>query len=470
MIAKMGFSQGDREAVIDNNQNNDPDFQRFKGKEMMIVTVPKYFHELVDFIEYKESKGMNVKIDTVSALMGVDTIQSVLLQKYNNDGLHFIILVGDIEDIPSPDFHGVPSDPTYVLLDGDDLIGDALISRISVKNTDELKNIMNKIIHYEKGEFLNWDWIKKAIVVGTWHFDGVNHTSGIVDVMRSQSGIFDSVEQILETDENPHAVLMESLETEGANMIVYNSHGGPDGFYSIEFRNHNIPLLETFGESFSFIHGAACSTGTFQSIEGDCFAEAILKTGTFENPAGPVAMLGFNKSTNPGPAMLAQRIAFKNLYFNEEITNIGELCYFSNLLAMEEFNEYLSELFYKHWHLFGDCSAPIWKTPPQSLSSFNDPFRGKNKSDILFHNYPNPFRNITNIHFELSVPTELFITIYDIKGNLIRTLSEGKSMEPGTYNLKWDARNNSGVRVNPGQYLIRFEYNNFVQTSKVLFQ
>jgi len=75
-------------------------------------------------------------------------------------------------------------------------------------------------------------------------------------------------------------------------------------------------------------------------------------------------MLAFSRSTSASPAMMAQRIAFKELYYNEKITTIGELCYYSNLLAMSEYSVSESESLYKHWHLFGDCSAPIWKHVP----------------------------------------------------------------------------------------------------------
>jgi len=243
-------------------------------------------------------------------------------------------------------------------------MGDALISRISVKNNSELKNIINKLLRYEKGEFETKDWISNAIVVGTHEFDGVNHTTGIANIMKDRTMYFKNVVQILQTDQNPHADFMEAIENQGANMVVYNSHGSENGFQSIEFSNSNIPELNTFGNSFPFIHGAACSTGTFNWSGGDCFAEAMLKTGTYEKPAGAIGMLAFSRNTMASPAMMAQRIAFKELYYEPKITTIGELCYFSGLLTMKEFNVSESEPFYKHWHLFGDCSAPIWKQIP----------------------------------------------------------------------------------------------------------
>ena len=364
LIASVLYSCAKEPDKPDLILNDTYSFDHFKGNKMMIITVNRYLDELQPFILYKRSLGMIVEVNTSSALQGVEAIKSAIQQKYSNGGLQFIILVGDIEDVPSPNYQGAPSDPSYTLLEGDDLTGDALISRISVKNNSELKNIINKLLRYEKGEFETKNWISNAIVVGTHEFDGVNHTSGIFNIMKDQTLYFKNVVQILQTDQNPHAEFMEAIENQGANMVVYNSHGSESGFHSIEFSNTNIPELNTYGNSFPFIHGAACSTGTFDWGGGDCFAEAILKTGTFEKPAGAIGMLAFSRSTNAQPAMMAQRIAFKELYYEPKITTIGELCYFSGLLAMKELNVSESEPLYKHWHLFGDCSAPIWKQIP----------------------------------------------------------------------------------------------------------
>jgi len=218
-------------------------FDRFKGTEMLIVTVNKFVEELQPFILYKKSLGIIVEVNTSSALIGVEAIKDAIRHKYSNGGIQFIILVGDIEDIPSPYFQGAPSDPSYTLLEGDDFIGDALISRISVKNPFELKNIVNKLLIYEKGEFASKEWVSNAIVVGTHEFDGVNHTSGIANLMKDQTSYFKNVVQILQTDQNLHADLMDAIENQGAKMIVFNSLGTENGFHSIEFSNSNISEL-----------------------------------------------------------------------------------------------------------------------------------------------------------------------------------------------------------------------------------
>lgn len=340
------------------------DFTKFKGTKMLIVTVPKFENELNEFIQYKESLGFEVELDLSSALIGANEIKEKIYQKYMHEGLNFVILVGDIEYVPSLMFEGQPSDPSYVLLEGDDLINEALLSRISVKETYELKNIINKLLFYQKGLFQNKAWISKAIVAGTHEFDGINHTMGIAQEMRERSDYFDCIVEIHENDADPSGVLINSIETIGANLIVMNSHGSYEGFYSIRFKNDDIRNLNGYGGSFPYIHGAACSTGEFQNSAGDCFAEVVMKTGTYENPEGAIGMSGFSCSTDPDPAMALQRVAFKELYFEEEIVTLGELLSFACIRVQGQFSDIQYERLYKHWHLFGDCSMPLWKKAP----------------------------------------------------------------------------------------------------------
>ena len=340
------------------------DLDRFEGNQMLIVSVPKYEAALAAFIDFKRSLGLQVELDVTSAVAGVDAIKDLLQERSRSTGLTYILLVGDIEDVPSPFYEGAPADPSYALLEGDDLRADALISRISVKNSAELRNMLRKFMVYERGEFAHSAWIARAVVVGLLQWDGFAHTSGIVAEMRNHNDYFQNVLQIMENDGDAHETLMQALSQQGANMIVYNSHGSEDGFHTIAFINSDIEGLADFAGSFPFIHGAGCSTGSFHWSEGDCFAEKILKTGSLENPSGPVAMLAFSRSANPVPAMRAQRKAFQELYFLDEVDTFGELCFLSNMYSMAFENAYEAEKFYKTWHLFGDCSMKIRKRWP----------------------------------------------------------------------------------------------------------
>ncbi len=102
------------------------------GNKMLIITTPKYESALDKYVVWKKAGGLDVELDTESVEKGVDAIKQKLQEKYDSEGLMYIILVGDIDDVPSimlraPNSspykeEGYPSDPSYTLLDGDDLM------------------------------------------------------------------------------------------------------------------------------------------------------------------------------------------------------------------------------------------------------------------------------------------------------------------------------------------------------------
>ena len=70
----------------------------------------------------------------------------------------------------------------------------------------------------------------------------------------------------------------------------------------------------------------------------------------------------------------------------------------------------------------------------------------------LDQNYPNPFNPNTVIPFSLNKPADVSLKIYNIQGQLIRSLTSGK-MNAGNYEFKWDARDDFGQKVVSGLYL-----------------
>jgi hypothetical protein len=80
----------------------------------------------------------------------------------------------------------------------------------------------------------------------------------------------------------------------------------------------------------------------------------------------------------------------------------------------------------------------------------------------LSQNYPNPFNPNTTIRFSLPVQTQLKINIYNMLGELVKTLSEG-IYEAGYYNINFDA-----AELSSGTYIYRLESNNFTETKKMI--
>ncbi len=68
--------------------------------------------------------------------------------------------------------------------------------------------------------------------------------------------------------------------------------------------------------------------------------------------------------------------------------------------------------------------------------------------------YPNPFNPATKIEFVLNRDNLTQLNIYNIKGELVRSLVN-ESLPTGTYAMTWDGRNAEGMGVASGQYFAR---------------
>ena len=94
------------------------------------------------------------------------------------------------------------------------------------------------------------------------------------------------------------------------------------------------------------------------------------------------------------------------------------------------------------------------------------------KDTQLLANYPNPFNPETWIPYQLSKPTDVTLTIYNIKGRVVRTLDLGHQ-RAGLYQTRgrsahWDGRNAVGEHVSSGVYFYTLTAGDFTATRKML--
>ena len=72
----------------------------------------------------------------------------------------------------------------------------------------------------------------------------------------------------------------------------------------------------------------------------------------------------------------------------------------------------------------------------------------------LGQNVPNPFNPQTEIRFVLPARTKVDLSIYDVRGRLVRSLVQG-SKDAGEQIVRWDGRNDRGSAVASGVYVYR---------------
>lgn len=95
--------------------------------------------------------------------------------------------------------------------------------------------------------------------------------------------------------------------------------------------------------------------------------------------------------------------------------------------------------------------------------------------------YPNPFVDNVNITLEITRSMDIFsgressviggsssVKIYDVRGELVKTISEREFMPPGSYNLQWDGTDRRQQKVAPGVYYCTLKIGERSRTKRVI--
>jgi hypothetical protein len=87
---------------------------------------------------------------------------------------------------------------------------------------------------------------------------------------------------------------------------------------------------------------------------------------------------------------------------------------------------------------------------------------------IVNNAYPNPFNPSTTISYGLPKNTHVKITVYDIRGRLVRTLQDG-NQNAGYHRIIWNTQNTNGGAVSSGIYIYRIEAEEFLGVGKLIY-
>ena len=84
----------------------------------------------------------------------------------------------------------------------------------------------------------------------------------------------------------------------------------------------------------------------------------------------------------------------------------------------------------------------------------------------LAQNFPNPFNPETTIQFDLAAEMTVSLRVYDITGQVVRTLVSA-NRSAGTYTELWNGTNEQGVKVGSGVYFYELKAGAFSSKKKM---
>jgi hypothetical protein len=112
--------------------------------------------------------------------------------------------------------------------------------------------------------------------------------------------------------------------------------------------------------------------------------------------------------------------------------------------------------------LAGVAGAGVWRRPLSEMITSAEPAACEITGQFLLQqNYPNPFNPNTTIKYELSAPSAVRLSVFDLLGREVSVLVNGRK-NAGSYEVTFD-----GSRLACGVYLYRIQAGDFIQSKKL---
>ena len=313
----------------------------------LVIASDSLLESASELAEYRQSRGFRTQVMTRSDILGGTTVSTAnwtnmarahinkLFKKLPAEETLFVVLVGDVEDVPEEGFtKPLPTTDCDNVLTGicftdnsiadldDDYIPDVALGRITASNNQEVRDYLQKVVNHEAG-YTPGLWNRRvSLYVGEagfspeidatleyFTFQGLDLISHAFDII----GAYDSENSSYYY--TPFHEKVVELINQGSLMSIYIGHGSEDWTQGLE--TDQLPEIKCENRLPVMVF-LACLNGNFDWGD-DSIAEAMMHL-----PDGPVAVFASSDESHPvGNAVLAYEVTRVGL--GERPLTAGEL-------------------------------------------------------------------------------------------------------------------------------------------------
>lgn len=345
---------------------------------MLIISYGDFMDEMAPFIEWKTKTGIPVEIIDVAEIGNATQIKTYIADYYNDNGLTFVLLVGDSPQVPSSVTGGNDSDVNYSYVVGNDHYPDLFVGRFSAENTTHIATMVERTIAYERTPNEE-SWYENAIGIASSEGPGDDNEYDYVHIRNIHTNklfpytytygyeFFDGSQGGEDAGGNPSTSIVAEAINSGASIINYVGHGSNTAWSTSGFSNNNVNSL-TNTDKLPFIISVACVNGNFVGLT--CFAEAWLRAENDGNPTGAVAAFMSTINQSWAPPMQGQD-DMNDILTEADENNIkrtfGGITMNGCMGMNDEYGSAGDEMT-DTWTIFGDPSLMVRTTTPQVLT------------------------------------------------------------------------------------------------------
>jgi hypothetical protein len=339
---------------------------------VLIITYDGFNAQAQPLAEAKRRRGISTHLVNKS---DVGTTSSQIISYISNayhtwpDPPEYVILVGDVAQIPTNNGISCITDHKYATVDGSDYFADLAIGRISVQTTTEAAHVITKTLNYRYDPYMtDTGWFRRGMTIsGSDYVDDYNALRCgrfMVDY-----GGFTYFDSLWATRGTNTVTQITNRLNQGRSWIAYFGHGSATSWASTSpyFTNSHIDALSN-GEMLPAIFSVACNNAEFD-YSGDCFAEKWIKVGAVGNEKGAVIICASTEGSQFFYSDTLGRGTYK-AYFADSVFHFTPAVNLGKMFMYTYFPESAGGTTEREMQMYttlGDPELDPWTAVPESL-------------------------------------------------------------------------------------------------------
>jgi len=376
-------------------------------ERMLVIAKDEYLADLEPLILWKRQMGIHTTVVPVSEIGSSESsaIYNVVQQHYVEEGISYVLLVGDENDIqPEMRANGglYSCDNCFGYMDSTDHFPEIFVGRFNAATLEQLKIMVNRNLEYEKNPLIDptQNWCATAMASTSDQGQGIGDddqadyeqgnewkTKHLADGYEKiwefydgdQAGISPTPgDETADKNGNPiSANLIDVMNSRGVSLYNYCGHGWEQGLVSGNFNVDAVGTLRNAGR-YPIVIAVACCAGNFTNNDGgDCLGEALQRAGDPASGEARGGIAGFFSSDfqSWSPPMEGQDGMNQYLIDADGVTltpSIGTLLAFGNAKMIAAYAEG-GELMADFWNAFADPTTVPRSRLPQVLVATHAP-------------------------------------------------------------------------------------------------
>ncbi len=359
---------------------------------MLIICYDSYMSAMEPFVIWKNTEGIPTEMVAVSTAGATAAdIKTYVTNYYNTNGLAFLLLVGDVAQIPTFTVSGGGSDPTFGYISGNDHYQEILIGRFSAESVAHVQTQVTRSVNYEKSPSITPGKYNHAVGIASSQgpgddneYDYTHQRNILSDLLAftytTRAELFDGSQGGVDASGDATANQLKTEINNGTGIITYTGHGSDNSFGTTGFSNSDIATL-TNTSVLPFIWSVACVNGNFTA--GTCFAEGWMRQTYNSQPAGAVATLMSTINQSWSPPMEGQD-EMVDILVESYVGNIKRTFGGLSICGIFKMNDTYSDYnMTDTWTIFGDPSLMVRTDNPATMTTTHSPIINIGDSSFL---------------------------------------------------------------------------------------